>query len=149
MQTYEWKLGKVAVCVLAAAVAGCSFSYSSESISNSISGSSESISRSSASSSGDGGGEAEALRDDIRVYTAAHVRAGGAAASLRSGLSELAERYGVTDWAADPAAFVAVGEGLAAAGAERSDLRAYERELADGDPSRAAAIERGWRNGTS
>lgn len=148
MKAYRYVSAVGWALALAGAV-GCSFSYSSESISNSISGSSESISHSITSSSPESGDDAEALRYDFRVFTTAHVRGGGSAGSLRSGLSELAARHGVTDWESDVGAFVAIGEGLAAAGAARSDLGAYERELAGRDAARAAAMERGWRDGAS
>lgn len=132
-----------AVAVLLVALGGCVFSDSSESISDSIGSVSDSFgsfSDSSTSSSDDD----TAYRQDVARYTVASHRAGEPPSSLRQGLSEVALARGISDWEAFRATFVAVGAGLAQAGATRSELAAYRAALARPGSEDDAAIEQGF-----
>ncbi len=90
--------------------AGCSLSTSAEMGSDS-SRSSESSSRSSTSDAK----KDSRYREDVRTYTAAHVRSGGSREAFEKTLGELARRHGVTNWEEDPATLAAMGEGMAEA----------------------------------
>lgn len=127
----------VAVCgALAVASAGCSFSYSSESISDSITGSSKSVSDSISSSSPDGSSKSEqAYREDVRDYTSTAARSGRRAAEFEGGLARVAEQHGVTNWEADRATWVGIGEGLGRAGVGADELRKWSDALAHDQPA--------------
>lgn len=125
--------------------AGCSFSASSASISESITGSSKSVSDSISSSSPDGSSSSEqAYREDVRDYTATAARSGNDPVAFRSGLARVAEAHGVTDWAADAATFVGIGEGLARAGVAPSTVEVWSGQL-----GQERLIERGYASGPS
>lgn len=136
-----WAARLAFVALLALGLSGCAFSDSSESISDSVgsfSDSSGSFSDSSTSSSDDD----TAYREDVQTYTVAHLRAGGTPETLRLGLSEVALARGIADWEAFRATFVAVGSGLAEAGASSEQVAAYRRALArPGSPNDAAIAE--------
>lgn len=123
-------LAVVAIFALAVASAGCSFSASSGSISDSITGSSNSVSDSLSSSSPDGASKSEqAYREDVRDYTASAARSGRTVSEVQSGLAAVAERHGVTNWGADAATFVGVGEGLRRAGFEPAHVQVWSATL--------------------
>ena len=106
------------------ALAGCgSISASSESISKSIS---SPFASSSASSSPE-----SAYREDVRDFTAAHVKAGGNAQALRSQIGQLAQKHGITDWERNEATYRAVGEGLARAGYKQVEVDAFNKVFTD------------------
>lgn len=133
----------LAVIAVAVALAGCAASQSSGSSSDSsgsFSDSSGSISDSSKSSSGDD----TAYRHDVETYTVAHVRAGGSPESLRPGLSEVALARGISDWEAYRATFVAIGVGLAEAGAGDEELAAYRQVLTEPGSENDEAIVEGF-----
>ena len=123
-------LALLALGVAGMVSAGCSFSYSSASISDSIAGSSKSISDSlSSSSPKDSTPSEQAYREDVRDYTATAARSGRTVADFESGLAAVAERHGVTNWEADGATYVGIGEGLARAGVDRSGVDRWSTEL--------------------
>jgi hypothetical protein len=129
--------------VLAVAQGGCAFSESSGSISDSsgsFSDSSGSFSDSSTSSSDDD----TAYREDVETYTVTHVRAGGTPEALRPGLSEVALARGISDWEAARATFVAIGIGLAEAGASDEQLARYRETLTRPGSANAEAIAEGF-----
>ncbi|MDG2307615.1 MAG: putative lipoprotein [Candidatus Binatia bacterium] len=119
-----------AVLALSLASAGCSFSYSSESISDSLAGSSKSVSDSLSSSSPDGESKSEqAYREDVRDFTASAARSGRTVSEVQGGLGTVAERHGVTNWGADAATFVGIGEGLRRAGFEPDHVQVWSAAL--------------------
>ena len=126
----------LAACgALAAASAGCSFSYSSASISDSITGSSTSVSDSLGSSSSGGSSDSEeAYREDVRDYTAGAARSGSGMAEFQTGLARVAERHGVTNWEADGATWVGIGEGLGRAGIDPAAVQHWSDALARDEP---------------
>jgi hypothetical protein len=116
----------VRLVVLAAVVsflAGCQISNSVESISGSVS------SPFKWSSSSSGGDDSAMYREDVERLTAAHVRAGGEAASLRRSLGDLARAQGVTDWASDAPTVSGLAAGLQAAGLDGAARDAYAARL--------------------
>jgi hypothetical protein len=118
----------VAVCVAAIAGFGCSISNSSDTLSDS----SSSPFKWSSSSSDSSSDAATAYRQDVSDYTLAFAsnRADGDTPSVdelhafRSGMRQLAEQRGVTDWEADPLTCASIGFGLRAA--QIGDARAME-----------------------
>ena len=103
LDNFRLTLGALLLTLLGA----CSFSDSSESISTSFNNALESISNSfnAMSNSSSGGGEsASALYlEDVRAYTEVFAVQGGSAQDFSRGLSDVAERHGITDWEAEPA----------------------------------------------
>ncbi len=139
----------LAACLgLALASAGCSFSTSSASISDSITGSSESVSDSLSSSSPDGSSKSEqAYREDVRDYTASAARSGRGGADFQGGLARVAELHGVTNWEADTATFVGIGEGLRRAGVAPAALADWAGRVGPSSGSRVQAerlIQQGY-----
>lgn len=127
--------------------AGCSFSYSSASISDSIAASSQSISDSlSSSSPKDSSPSEQAYREDVRDYTATAARSDRTGVDFQSGLAAVAERHGVTNWEADGATYVGIGEGLARAGVDRPGVERWSAELSH-DESTAQPVGRLIRQG--
>lgn len=133
---------------LSLAAAGCSISASSASISDSITGSSKSVSDSISSSSPDGSSKSEqAYREDVRDFTATAARSGRPPADVQSGLSRVAERHGVTNWEADAATFVGIGEGLRRADQKPSAVRRWADELGGASGSAESLIQQGYDAG--
>lgn len=115
------------------------------SISKSISSSFESSSGSSASSSRSSSPErAAAYREDVRDYTQAYVKSGGDYATFSRGLGSIASKHGVSNWEADNDTYVGIGEGLKQAGVTQMQLEVWKTNLAAGDASKAAAIQKGY-----
>lgn len=115
-------------CMLLA-LAGCSISYSVEKSSDSISESLDSISASFGSfSDSSGGGEEKAAarmrRFSIDVSSLARISAeqGAEPGDFERQVSDLAMRYGITDWRSEPAVFTSIGTGLYRAGIARTKL---------------------------
>ena len=138
---------------LAFAAGGCSFSYSSKSLSDSSASGSESSassSKSSASSSGDDAGADDrtdtAYRNDVRDQTVAFVESGESVDALQASIGDVARRYGMTDWEADPATYVGMGAGLAVARVRGERLTALTHELAGDDPAHRSALRRGYES---
>lgn len=115
------------------------------SISDSISGSFESSSASSASSSRSSSPErGQAYRDDVRDYTQAYVKSGGDFSAFSRGLGNIAAKHGVSNWEADTTTYVGIGEGLKKAGVTQMQLEVWKTNLAAGDASKAAAMQKGY-----
>jgi hypothetical protein len=131
------------VCALLFALSGCMLSSISES-SGSISDSSTSSSKSSRSSSDE---EKEAYRRDVKQYTAVYFRANKELNGFTEGLTAISEKYGVTDWEADSATFLGIGEGFAKAALTQSQVERNAALLAQGDQVKIAAILDGFRTG--
>ena len=115
----------IAVAGVAAAalvVAGCSFSDSSKSISESISSPIVSISGSSSPE--------DDYEEEVRDFTASHVRSGGSAADLRARIADLSEKDGVSDWESDAGTWKAIGAGIAKAGYNATERDAFVMNLA-------------------
>ena len=134
---------RLLVVLLAVAPLGCSFSYSSESSAKTLA----SPFTSSGSVSSSGGGAKQSYRDDVRDYTAAYVGSRADLAGFERGLADVARRHGVTNWEEDDTTYVGVGAGLAKAKVSVVVVEVYKQNLSQGDPAKAAAIQRGYDAG--
>jgi hypothetical protein len=123
-------------------VAGCSFSESS---SSPFEWSSDSSASSSGSSSRDRSAE---YRNDVRDYAAAYVQSGGDFDTFTRGLANIAAKHGVSNWEADNNTYVGIGQGLKKAGLTPMQLDVWKTNLAKGDASKAAAIQKGYDSST-
>jgi hypothetical protein len=121
---------------------GCSLS-AGPSVRN-MSESSSDSSNSSASSSRSSGGGKSAYRDDVRSYTAAHLKSGGSLEAFEKKLGEVARRHGVTDWEDDQTTYIGIGEGLSASMASAVQLATYKTHFSRSDPLKMEAIQRGF-----
>jgi len=117
---------------------GCSFSDSSASISDSIPGSSKS---SSSSSPGD---KETAYRNDIRDYTSAYVRSGGQIDMFWRDVGSIAQKHGITNWEADKSTYFGIGEGLAKAQVNSTELTVYKQNLTGYDSTKMQEIQQGY-----
>ena len=122
-------LQSILVLCMLLALAGCSISYSVEKSSDSISESLDSISASFGSfSDSSGGGEEEAAAQmrrfsiDVSSLTRISVEQGAEPGDFERQISDLAMRYGITDWQSEPLAFTSIGNGLHQAGIARAEL---------------------------
>ena len=127
---------RLLLVVSLSAMAGCS-------ISDSISSPFESSSASSRSSESR---ESKFLRD-VEDYTASYVSGKGDFDTFLHGVDNLAQQRGITNWEADPATYVAIGKGLRKANADTGTVEAYVVNVAGNDPTKSAAIRRGYQEG--
>jgi hypothetical protein len=128
--TEEESMGKavpaaVLSVVLASSIWGCSLADSSKSSSDIVSSPLKSSSGSSSPS--------DEYRHDVRDFTAAFLKSGGDASTLKQEIGTVAEKHGVTDWESNKSTYTGLGEGLAKAGVSKIELEAYQRTLADTD----------------
>jgi hypothetical protein len=137
----------MALALCACGALACSFSYSSESSSDSSKHSSDSSVTSSDSSSPDrkdDDKQSSSFDQDVEQYTLAFVQAGGSQGeSFFSGLGDLARQHGVSDWESDPAAWEAIGRGLARSPASTAQRTAYQTAWTGGDAARQGAVAKG------
>lgn len=133
--TFPSFLSVAAVGLLLGATA-CSFSHSSQSLADSSKSSSD-------SSSGSSGESQAQLAEDLALYTEAFVEAGGRSDHFLGGVGDLATLYGVTDWESDPAAWQAIGRGLARSGLPQRSLAVYAENWTGGDSARLGLIAQG------
>jgi len=124
--------------VLAVAFMACSFSDSSQSISDSIGGSSKS---SSSSSPGD---KEAAYQNDIRDYTSAYVRSGGQVDMFWRDVGSIAQKHGITNWEAAKGTYLGIGEGLAKANVNSTELMVYKQNLTGYDATKMQEIQEGY-----
>jgi hypothetical protein len=129
----------VPVMILLAAPIGCSFSDSSASISQSISSPFQSSSASSPAG-------AEAYRNDVADYTYAYVISGGQFDTFMKGLASVAERHGITNWEADDATYVGVGQGLAKAKFTPAQVEVFAKNVSGGDAKKIRLVQQGFES---
>ena len=127
----------VSVLLLLATAAGCSFSDSSASISKSISSPFESSSASSP-------GGIEAYQSDVADYTYAHVISSNQFDAFWKGVANVAERHGVTNWEAEDATYVGIGQGIRRAKLSETQLEVIAKNLSGGDEKKIKLIEKGY-----
>lgn len=126
------------------ALNGCSLSKSSSASSES---SSDIVSSPFTSSSESSGGDEKEYQDEVTGYTDAYVRSSTADyAGFRKGLADLAERYGITNWEAQPITYRAIGRGLRKAGLNGIEYETFKRNLAAGEETKMQDIEQGYRS---
>lgn len=126
----------VPVMLLLTTAIGCSFSDSSVSISKSISSPFQSSSASSPS--------AEAYQNDVADYTYAHVISGGQFDAFMKGLGSVAERHGVTNWEADDATYIGIGQGLGKAKFTQTQLDVFAKNVTNGDAKKTKLVQQGY-----
>ncbi len=124
------------------AFVGCSFVDSSESISDSSGKSSEGISHSISSSSPED--SKSAYRNDIRDYTSAYVKSGGQIDYFWRDVGTIAEKHGISNWEADNTTYVGIGEGLAKANVNSTELSVYKQHLTGFDQKKMQDIQKGY-----
>ena len=124
---------------------GCSFSYSSKSSSASSESSSTIASSPFTSSSGSVGGKQKKYQEEVVGYTDAYVRSSTADYDgFRKGLADLAEKYGITNWEAQPITYNAIGRGLRKAGLKGVEYETFKKNLAAGESTKMNDIDRGY-----
>lgn len=124
-------------------LSGCSLSQSSSASSES---SSKIISSpflsSSASSSPD---TSNKYRDDVEGYTYAYVRSSSLDyTGFQKGLGEIAAKYGITNWEAQPVTYNAIGRGLKKAKLTGVEYETFKKNLAAGEYSKMQDIQKGY-----
>ena len=119
-------------------MSGCSISNS---ISDSVSSPFKWSSDSSRSSSRD---KEAAYQGDVRDYTEAYVRSSSDIEAFQKGLASLATKHGITNWEADQATYLGIGEGLGKAQVTDVQLEVYKTNLSGGDAVKASAIQNGY-----
>jgi hypothetical protein len=152
----------IAIVLSIAAICGCSFSKSSESISNSISSpsdwsrsSSESSSGSSGGDDGGGGGEekaeqpetqqdAQSYAEDVTQLAYTYGKQGGDIGALRSGVTTLASKRGITNWEVDSITCQSIGKGVGKAGMSQDDFTKFSQSLFGGDLLKANELRTGY-----
>lgn len=120
-------------------ITGCSFSDSSGSISDSAS----SI-ISSPSSNSD---KEKKYQKDVTDYTMAYVKSTHPGADYNSflkGVSDIAEKAGITNWDQNPKTYVAIGKGMKKAGIEGIAYETYKTNFANSDYKKMQDIQEGY-----
>ena len=145
--------GLVVASAMVLALGGCSISVSSASISESIAASSASVSDSLSSSSPNDSSQSEqAYREDVRDYTVRRAKSGSGPDDFAMGLASVAEQHGVTNWQADNATYVGIGEGLARAGVDARGVARWTAVLQGegaSDDTSAVLIRQGYNENRS
>jgi hypothetical protein len=153
-----------ALALLVSAGSGCSFSQSSEWISDSISSPSDwsrSSSESSSGSSGgddDGGGgdvseapesmqDSQTYAEDVVQVAYTYGKQGGDIGSLRSSISGLAMKRGLTNWEVDAVTSQSIGKGVGRAGMSEEAFASFSKELFGGDLTKATELRKGYDAG--
>jgi hypothetical protein len=140
----------VFVLFFAASTLACgALSKSSESISDSISSPSKSSSESSGGD--DDSGEPEAPQDkasyeaDVAQLAATFAAVGGDIGALRSAVSELAVKRGITNWEADSATRQAIGRGVGDGGMEEAQFADFSKDLFGDDLTKQSDLRKGYQ----
>lgn len=118
---------------------GCSFSHSSESSSDSI----KSFSNSSSSFSG---GSAK-YESDVEDYTYAYLKSTSGDTDypgFQKGLSDIAEKRGISDWESDSHTYKAMGKALKKAHIEGVGYDTYKKNFANSDVTKMQQIQQGY-----
>jgi len=151
-----WTIGLV---LLVSASTGCSISYSSNSISDSISNSSDSVRSSSESSSesSSGGGtsdkseepedalDAETYARDVTQLAFTYAKQGGDIGSLRTGISGLAAKRGITNWEVDESTCQNIGKGVGQSGMSEEEFSVFSRKLFGDDLTKSSGLREGYQ----
>lgn len=145
MHLYSSYLKQVLICSAlfstALVIGGCSLSDSSESISDSTS----SIISSPSSVSG----KSKKYPNEVADYTMAYVKSSQPNADYNSflkGLSDIAEKEGITNWEQDPLTYQSIGKGLKKAHSEGAAYETYKSNFAKGDAKKMADIQDGYES---
>jgi hypothetical protein len=127
------------------ALNGCSLSTSSGASSES---SSTLVSSPFTSSSASFAGKEKEYQQEVTGYTSAYVSSSTADyAGFRKGLAEIAGKYGITNWEAQPITYNAIGRGLKKAGLKGIEYETFKKNLAAGELTKMQDIEKGYDSG--
>jgi len=131
----SWRaLQVLGAALLVLSMFGCSISTSiSDSVSSPFKWSSSSLES-----------RTEAYQGDVRDYAEAYAKSSTDMAGFKSGLGSIAGKHGITNWEADEATYVGIGEGLAKAKITEAQYEVYKANLTQGDAVKAAAIQKGY-----
>lgn len=122
-------------------ISSCSFSESSGSLSDSTS----SIISSPSSVSG----KSKKYPNEVADYTVAYVKSSQPNADYNSflkGLSDIAEKEGITNWEQDALTYQGIGKGLKKANIEGVAYETYKTNFAKGDAKKMADIQDGYES---
>jgi hypothetical protein len=118
-------------------LAGCSLLESSSDI----------VSSPFESSSASFAGKEEKYQDEVASYTYAYVSSSTADyAGYRKGLAEIAGKYGITNWEAQPITYNAIGRGLKRAKLEGIEYETFKKNLSAGEMTKMEDIDAGYRS---
>lgn len=123
------------------AINSCSFSDSSKSFSDSTS----SIVSSPSSISE----KSKKYQNEVADYTMAYVKSsqpGADYTSFLKGISEIAEKEGITNWDQDSATYMGIGKGLKKANIEGIAYETYKKNFAGGDSKKMQDIQNGYES---
>jgi hypothetical protein len=132
-------VGVAVAAILLAGTTSCSISNSSETLSDSMSSPFDWSSSSSDSSMGD-----SAYRQDVSDYTVAFTRDARDYDAFRTGLRQLAETHGITNWEEDAFTCASVGLGLQRADLDRADALHFGEDLLGGNAAARRELEAGY-----
>ena len=138
---------------------GCSFSDSSGSISDSISSPSDwsrsSSESSSGSSKGDDDGDkaeepetqldAQTYEADVTQLAYTYAKQGGDIGSLRTGVSKLAAKRGITNWEIDSLTCQSLGKGVGQAGMAEEAFTSFSKSLFGDDLTKSNELRKGYQ----
>lgn len=97
------------------------------------------------SSKSSGGDEDSEYPEEVKSYTAAYLETEDQNSNnFQSGLSDLAASNGISDWEANSATWISVGQGLAEANLEQEAAQAYAQSWSGGNPDILALIMQGY-----
>lgn len=152
----------IAIVLSIATLSGCSFSKSSESISDSISSPSDWSRSSSESSSGSSGGDdsgdggeekteqpetqqdAQSYSADVTQLAYTYGKQGGDIGALRTGVTTLAAKRGITNWEVDSMTCQSIGKGVGKAGMSADDFTKFSQSLFGSDLMKSNELRRGY-----
>jgi hypothetical protein len=80
----------------------------------------------------------------VRDYTARYANSAIGFDAFQKGLAEVAEMHGITNWEADRATYVAVGQGLRRAGVSAARLEDFKAAFAGSSAGDARLIQQGY-----
>ncbi|MCE9598571.1 MAG: putative lipoprotein [Spirochaetia bacterium] len=116
------------------------------SISDSVWSISTSLSNSSNSSSGGAAKARLAYMRDVRNLTAVYCVKDGGADAFTADLGQVAERHGISDWAANESTYLGIGKGLRQAGVDRDALNRFQSGLGNSRSAAARLIAIGYES---
>ena len=128
-------LSAISFCLM---TTGCSFVASSKSSSDIISSPFKSSSNSSK-------GEDEVYEEQAADYSRAVIEVGGAEPeAFQRGLSDIAAKLGISDWASHPATWIGVGRGLGQAQLSDGEMTAYASSWTGGESAMMDLVVQGY-----
>ena len=133
------------ICLLLALNA-CSFSHSSESSSDS-SGSVSDLASSPSSLLSSGG--SKKYEADVVDYTYAYLKSSSAPsdyAEFQKGLTDIAEKRGVSDWESNEHTYLAIGKALKKAQFEGVGYETFKKNFSNNDAEKMSWIEKGYNS---